>query len=240
LHRYDEALAEVEAIEGRYYYPEIFGAMIAVREHGDLYRLARETQTLAEQIGERFHAYDLWLTRILIRDFEGAAVALDALLDAWPEPEEGNAPPNLGITNQLALKILTRWLLGDADTLAELVAEGRESISQLATTEELLDRDAILSVALLAAIEGKTGEAERLVRAWYQGGAKDLASRNKLWDRACQNLGIAGAAEAAVNCLRRGLKQPSPVVYFIEPHFPFYDPIRNEPVFVELLEELAD
>ena len=29
----------------------------------------------------------------------------------WPEPEEGNAPPNLGITNQLALKILTRWLL---------------------------------------------------------------------------------------------------------------------------------
>jgi len=28
-------------------------------------------------------------------------------------------------------------------------------------------------------------------------------------------------------------------MHFLEPHMPFYDPIRNEPVIVELIEELA-
>ena len=67
-----------------------------------------------------------------------------------------------------------------------------------------------------------------------------LAGRGLLWDIACQILGMAGAAEAVVSCIRQGLDQPSNVMPFIDPYLPFYDPIRDEPVFVELLEELAD
>ena len=198
MHRYDEALAEVEALEDRHYFLEFTGAKLAVREHGDLERFAMETQALADEVGDDFQAYDLWLTSVLLRDYDGAAEAVDAI----PTPPERGTPPRIGITNQQALAIMTYWLLGDADKLAELVPEARESISRLGTTEELLDEDAILPVALLAAVQGETAEAERLVRAWYQGGAKDLAGRGLFWDIACQILGIAGAAEAAVSCIR--------------------------------------
>lgn len=180
LHRYDEALAEIEALEERYYYMEFSGLILNVREHGDLDRLAMETEALADEIGDDDQPYDLWFTRLLTRNYEGAAAALDDL----PDPPDGNSPPRLGITNQQASTIQTYWLLDDADRLAALVAEGRESISQLGTTEDLLDEDAILSVALLAAVEGKTEETERLIQAWYQGGAADLAGRALLWEYA--------------------------------------------------------
>ena len=135
---------------------------------------------------------------------------------------------------------MTYWAIGDADRLAELVAEGRKSISLLGTTDDLLDKDAILSVALLTAAEGKTAETERLIRAWYQGGALDLAGREINWEKACQILGIAGAAEAAADCIRQGLEQPSLIMPFVEAQWPFYDPVRNHPAFIELVEELAN
>jgi tetratricopeptide (TPR) repeat protein len=236
LHRYEEAAAEIEALENRFYYMEVQGAVLAVREHGDLDRLAKEVQALADEIGDDWHATDLWSTRILARNFAGAAVVLDDL----PRLPDGTSPVRLGLTFEQLLSILTYWLLGDADRLAELVAESRESISQLGSTEDLLDKDEILAVALLAAVEGQTEEAKRLVRAWYQGGARDLAGRSLHWDLACQILGIGGAAEAAVQCLHQGLEQPSGIMPFIEPYAPFYDPIRDTPVFVELVEELAN
>ena len=49
---------------------------------------------------------------------------------------------------------------------------------------------------------------------------------------------MAGAAEAAVECIRQGLEEPSSIMPFIEPYLPFHDPIREQPVFVELLKEL--
>ena len=235
MHRYDEAAAEIQALEERIYYLAVQGATLAVREHGDLDRLAMEVQALADELGDEYQATDLWQTRLLARDFGGAAAALDD----FPRTPDGSSPPLLGLTFEQAVSILTYWLLGDADRLAEFTVEARETISQLGTTEDLLDKDAILAVALLAAIEGQTEETERLVRAWYQGGAQDLAGRGLHWDIACQILGIGGAAEAAVQCIREGLEIPSGVMPFIEPHFPFYDPVRDAPEFVELMEELG-
>jgi hypothetical protein len=51
---------------------------------------------------------------------------------------------------------------------------------------------------------------------------------------------MAGLAEAAVACIRNGLEEPSSIIPFIEPHLPFYDPVRDEPAFVELLEEITN
>ena len=48
------------------------------------------------------------------------------------------------------------------------------------------------------------------------------------------------AAEDAVRCIREGLDEPSSIMPFQEPHLPFYDPIRHEPVFVELVDDLAN
>jgi hypothetical protein len=235
-HEYDEAAAEIEALQGRHYYLETIGLLLDLREHADAGRLARETQALADEIGDQYYAYDLWSTRFLVRNYEGAADALDAIP---PRPESAGLPV-LGLTNQQILSVLTYWAIGDADRLAELVAEGHESISLLGTTDDLLDKDAILSVALLAAIEGRTAETERLIQAWYQGGALDLAGREVHWEKACQILGISGAAEAAADCIRQGLEQPSMIMPFVEAQWPLYDPVRNHPAFIELVEELEN
>jgi hypothetical protein len=97
----------------------------------------------------------------------------------------------------------------------------------------------ILSKALLAAVEGNSEEAERQISIWHRSSKRDLAERALMWNLSCEVLGMAGAAEAAVACIRDGLEQPSSVIPFIEPHLPYYDPIRNESVFVEMLEELG-
>ena len=49
LHRYDEALAEIEALDDRRYWLAFNGLMLNVREHGDLHRLATETEILADE-----------------------------------------------------------------------------------------------------------------------------------------------------------------------------------------------
>ena len=178
----------------------------------------------------------IWWARFIARDFAGAAEVLGAL----PGHPEGAAPPTTGLSDKLAVSIITYWALDDADRIAELVVEARKSIARLGTTEELLGTQAMMSVAMLAAIEGDTAETERLVQSWFQGIGQDWATRVLGRDKICQPLGMAGAAEAAVKCIRDGLEEPSQIMPFLEPNLPFYDPIRNEPLFVELVEELAN
>ncbi len=53
-----------------------------------------------------------------------------------------------------------------------------------------------------------------------------------------RNVLRVAAAYAAVDCLRTALANPSYVTPFLEPYRSFYDGIREEPVFVELVAEL--
>jgi hypothetical protein len=55
---------------------------------------------------------------------------------------------------------------------------------------------------------------------------------------ACQTLGMAGAAAAAVDCLRKAFAEPSNAHPFLEPYLPYYDPIRDDPAFIDLLAEI--
>jgi TolB-like protein len=232
-HQYDAALSEIEAYEGRDYFIEQSRATLAVREHGDLKRRAIETTSLADEFGDGNSDWDVWQTRFDARDFEGAERALDAI----PDRRESLGPGN-GISGKQALSIETFWALGDADRLAQYVADARRTIDQ-GTTDEPLPLRMILSKALLAAVEGNSEEAERQISIWHRSSKRDLAERALMWNLSCEVLGMAGAAEAAVACIRDGLEQPSSVIPFIEPHLPYYDPIRNESVFVEMLEELG-
>jgi len=49
---------------------------------------------------------------------------------------------------------------------------------------------------------------------------------------------MAGASAAAVECIRESLDEASLVFPFLEPHLPYYDSIRDEPKFIELLAEI--
>lgn len=47
-----------------------------------------------------------------------------------------------------------------------------------------------------------------------------------------------GASREAVKCLRRSFEEPSYAMPFIDPFYPHYDSIRDDPEFVELLAEI--
>jgi hypothetical protein len=51
---------------------------------------------------------------------------------------------------------------------------------------------------------------------------------------------MSGAAKAAVACMRTAMDEPSEFMPFLDPYLAFYDPIREEPAFVELLAELEN
>ena len=68
-------------------------------------------------------------------------------------------------------------------------------------------------------------------------GLLELAKQLGNVSQACKILGMAGATEEAVDCLREAFSKPSFAFPFLEPYLPYYDPIRNEPAFVELLAE---
>jgi len=234
MHKYDEALAEIEAYKGREYFLEQARATLAVREHGDLMRRAMEIGKLADEIGDGIYLWDIWMTRFDAGDFDGAVEALEAI----PE-RRGATRPGLGISGKQAVSIETYWAMKDSEKLAEHVADARSTLEQSLTTDQPPTAVDFLSQALLAAVDGHTEETERHIRDWFRAIEQDLADKMRSWELACRALGMAGAAEAAVRCIREGLEQPSNVAPFIEPHVPYYDPIRSEPVFLELLQELG-
>jgi TolB-like protein len=237
MHRYDEAQQEIEAFRGRRSYSvEQMRATLAVREDGDLNRLAMETERLENEIGHRNGVWEIWETRFNARDFAGALEALDAI------PGRPNPPrPGSGISGKQAVSIETYWGLKDADKLAEIIADARQSIGYPETTGEEIGSRLILSLALLTAVEGNPEETERQIRDWFRiNRQQDPTELAVNWNLACRSLGMAGLAEAAVACIRNGLEEPSSIIPFIEPHLPFYDPVRDEPAFVELLEEITN
>ena len=51
-------------------------------------------------------------------------------------------------------------------------------------------------------------------------------------------LGMIEATYAAAKCIRDGVDEASYIAPFLEPYLPYYDSIREEPEFVELLAEI--
>jgi hypothetical protein len=77
-----------------------------------------------------------------------------------------------------------------------------------------------------------------MIRIWNRKAAADTAQKFYSWHRNCRVMGMAAASAAAVDCIRKGLSEPSLVMPFMEAYLPYYDSIRGEPEFVALLAEL--
>ena len=189
-----------------------------------------------EEFGDVRFVEALWWARISNREYAAAK----ELLNTMPERVEAPRWSALGIPVRLLQELLASWFLEEHERVEELLREVRASVNDWATEGDLLQRRAVLGMALLTALEGDTKETERLIRRWNREGASDWPDRTFYRDLTCQILGMAGAAEAAVTCLRTGLSEPSRVMPFLEPYLPYYDSIRDEAVFVELLAELGD
>jgi TolB-like protein len=233
-HRYDEAWEEIQAIDDPNYRIAWVGAWLRVREHRDLGELAAEMDALHEEYGEHSHVEDRLETRLVNREFEVA----EALLAEMPVSEDRRYWAHIVVPDNTLYELQLRWFLGQEEQLAALVADTRARLAEYVPDGSVGDGRTLLLAALLAALEGDTEETERLIRRWNREEAQDWPERVHSRDRSCQILGLAGAAEAAVECIRTGLEEPSHVAPYLEPWLPHYDRIREDPAFVALLDEL--
>lgn len=234
-HRYDEAWAEFQAIDNPGYRAAWLGAQLRVRQHRDLGRLAEEMDALYVEYGEEAVLEDRFYVRLMNREFEVA----ERLLAEMPVPEKGGRGWSAGvIPDNTFYEMELRWFLGQDDRLAPLVSDTRARLAEWVPDGTVKDSRTLLLAAMLTALEGETAETERLIRRWNRHEGTDWPERIHNRDWSCQILGMAGAAESAVECIRTGLEEPSRVMPFLEPLLPYYDPIRGDPAFVALQDEL--
>ena len=230
-HQYDAAQAEIDATDGESYGLAAWKSLLDLRHDRDIGRWFAETQTLHERYEEDDPLY-LWEAHIAARDFAGAERLTESL-------DTESSDIGVYMSEQDIRRIITAWFQGNEELLAEMLPAGRTFLEQSRGADgEFINHGTNLELALIAAAEGKTTEVERLVRKVLQEARKDMTAQIALLNNACQVLSMAGAASAAVDCLRRGFAEPSNVHPFLEPYLPYYDPIRDDPAFRSLLAEL--
>lgn len=138
---------------------------------------------------------------------------------------------------QERLAIRTYWKLGDTDKLAASVETLQQFQQSMADDSEESWRK-LLDQGLIEAATGNNSAAIESVTRWLGHASNDPGISGR--DRACQTLGMSGAASEAVNCLRDALLRPSGVDPFFDPYLPDYDGIRESPEFVALLSEIEN
>ncbi len=236
-HRYDEASATSENYGLRDYWSNYFYTLLRLREHRDLGRLATEMQALHEEYERAAPADDLWSVLIANREYQEAAEVLSEI----EEPTGLVETQFPDISQRHRDQIITYWLLEQEDRLAErleaartILAAGRDADGNFGRSSQMI------SMALVSAAGGNREDTERLIRDWLRSVETDWPQRAYRRHLACQILGVAGATTQAVDCIRVGLEDPSFVMPFMEPYLPYYDSIREDPAFVELLAELDE
>jgi hypothetical protein len=51
---------------------------------------------------------------------------------------------------------------------------------------------------------------------------------------------MINAKHAAIKCIRDGLHEAITIILFLEPYLPFYDSLREEPEFIEMLADIGE
>jgi len=230
-HQYDEAQVVFDATELEDYDLASFRNIISMRGHGDMSRLAADLEATLEMYASAARPMDIWETRIANRDFSGAEQALAEL-----DTDESDI--GVYISKQAIARIITYWFLGYEDRLSEILPATRAFLEQSRHSDgNLMNAGTYQLIALIDAAEGNREEAEKNIRLFLEDARQDMTNYSTYAAEACQILGMAGATTAAVDCLREAFSKPSTAHPFLEPFLPYYDPIRDEPAFVELLTE---
>ena len=230
-HQYDEAETTLAAHDDDRLETAYWRAYLSLREHRDVSRWAKDMEDLWVQDEDFGLPDERWNTRIAIRDFEGAKQLLGEL-----DAEESDT--GMYFSEQTTARIITLWFLGDEKGLSELLPTKRAFLEQSRDSEGNFENlGTNLQLALIAAAEGNVEEVRKLVRYTLQEANKDKTSLSSMLGEACRLLGMVGATADVVNCLRRAFTEPSDAQPFLEPFLPYYDPVRDEPAFIELLTE---
>ena len=223
-HRYDEAWAESRVSPVKTFTTGYVKALLKFHEDRDFAKLQESTGELCQYSEEPACG---WEVHIANRDY---LRALDSLNQA------GDAPEMADLDRRT---IFTYWLMENDSFLKDRLPEWQ---SQLARHQDESGRyqfsPSYISAAMLAGLEGNANEAARFIRGWDRHTPVDWAERVARRQEACRVLGMIAAAQAAVQCILDGLAEPSRIMPFLEPYLPFYDPVRDEPVFIEMLDAI--
>jgi len=230
-HQYDEAKSVADATEFESYNLDHLRNVLRLREHGDIGRLAAGVEAIRDQYPVVARPIDTWAARIGNRDFEGA----DQLL-AKMDTEESDL--GVYLSEQAMARIITYWFLGYEDRLSAILPAARAHLEQSRQSDgDFMNWGTHQTMAYIAAAEGNTEEAVENIQRYLHEARKDMTDYSTSAAETCQILGMAGATTAAVDCLREAYSKPSNAFPFLEPFLPYYDAIRDEPAFVELLAE---
>jgi TolB-like protein len=238
-HRYDEARDELDNSTLQNFQLSYYSNLLSLRVHRDFDRWVQDLVEIEAEFGSDADLDTMWEVHIMAGNYPVAEKILGKLSD----PGENDTVPFLrGLSAFETAQIITAWFLQDKDQLSDFLVKARNLIDKSRNPDGSFDSHTLyLDLALINAVEGNTQETEKQVRRWFRKAAQeDQAVLAWGRDWACQILGMAGATAAAVDCIRTGVVVPSKVVPFFEPHLSYYDSIRDEPEFVELLSELND
>jgi TolB-like protein len=235
LHRYDEVRKELEDSNFEDYTLSTWYAMLLVQEHGDIGRWVEDVKEARREFGISDHIDILFEALIANRDYAAAA----ELANAMPERRTASKDYAGALTEKQGNQIIAYWLLQRNDRLTEVLQEARTRLEKTRNADgEFMHSLTNFDMALVTAAEGNREETELLIRRWRRGSVGDETERAAVHHLVCRLFGMVAATEQAVECIRTGLVVPSAVMPFIEPFLPYYDSIRDEPLFVELLAEI--
>jgi Flp pilus assembly protein TadD len=239
LHRYDEAVEELRNASVSSLRLEAMHSLLRISEHRDIARRLVELERLEREYGVEAAPLRRWEAYIAARNFAGARSLIDAF-DASGRPRADWGA--LALPDQTLSRVITHWFQhgadpGDADLIAMRRSLERVGVAAFDGPEGVggFEPNVHLAMAIASAAEGNRAEATRLIRTWFREAPTDQAEFVNQRHYACRVLGMAGAAVAAMDCIRSGLQNPSWVMPFIEPFLPYYDPIRDDARFVEWL-----
>jgi TolB-like protein len=231
-HQFDEAKAVIDAAEIESYMLDKLQNILDMREHRDISRLAASMEATLEKHGNVSNPVDTWDARIAGSDFAGAEQLLADL-----DTDESDI--GVYISDQTIAGIITYWFLGDENRLAEMLPAAREFLEQSRQEDgEFINYGTYQLMGLIAAAEGNTAEAVDNIQRFLHEARQDMTNYSNFAAEACQIFAMAGDATAAVDCLREAFSKPSTAYPFLEPYLPYYDAIRTEAAFVELLAEI--
>lgn len=235
VHRYDEAMSEIRNAPFSSLGLARRERTLAIRETGAPERLIDDLRELELEYGRQMDPFDLWQAQIAARDYSGAARLLSAQeQEAWADTDWGG----LSFPDPDLARLITRWFQEPSESVRASAAALRRDLVEAGplTRSDFSGRHS-LALGVTAAVQGRGEDALRFVRTWFREAPIDQAELVHGRHVACRVLGMAGAATEAVECLRRGVVEPSLVMPFLEPHLPYYDSIRSDSTFVRWMEE---
>lgn len=236
VHRYQEASEELENLAIKNYRSSVLLNTLDLRKHQDPVRALETLLEIRKDFDMKSNLEDLWDASITARTYTLAEEVLSiAQSPNQPELEKlFDADATVDIR-----PIITYMLLHNTGRLDQLLSHARNELDEARDVDgNYLDGNQNLTEAFVSAAEGNRQETERLVRVWMRLASEDLAELANMRHFSCRALGMAGATVAATECIRTSLVEPSAVMPFVEPFLPYYDSIREQPEFVDLLTEI--